>query len=109
MGCSRACRWGTAARSISWTRTWRRSLPPDLAVWSTLHAKSSPQKEHPVTYALWTVQILLALLYLFSGSMKLIMPIEEMTADIALPEFLLRFIGVAEILGGLGLALPGLF
>jgi uncharacterized membrane protein YphA (DoxX/SURF4 family) len=62
-----------------------------------------------VTYVLWTVQILLMLVFVFSGSMKLIMPIEEMTADIALPEFLLRFIGVSEVLGGLGLVLPGLF
>ena len=62
-----------------------------------------------MTYALWTVQVLLALLFLFGGSMKLIMPIEEMTADVPLPELLLRFIGVAEVLGGLGLMLPGLF
>jgi uncharacterized membrane protein YphA (DoxX/SURF4 family) len=62
-----------------------------------------------MTYTLWTVQVLLALIYVFSGSMKLIMPIEEMTADFALPEFLLRFIGVAEVTGGLGLVLPGLF
>ena len=62
-----------------------------------------------MTYVLWTVQILLALLYVFSGGMKLIMPFEEMTAEFYLPEFLLRFIGVAEVLGGLGLVLPGLF
>jgi len=62
-----------------------------------------------MTYALWTVQVLLALIYVFSGSMKLIMPFEEMTAEFYLPEFLLRFIGVAEVLGGLGLVLPGLF
>jgi uncharacterized membrane protein YphA (DoxX/SURF4 family) len=62
-----------------------------------------------MTYLLWTLQILLALLFLFAGGMKLIMPIEEMTADIPMPGLLLRFIGVAEVLGGLGLVLPGLF
>jgi uncharacterized membrane protein YphA (DoxX/SURF4 family) len=62
-----------------------------------------------VTYLLWTLQGLLALLFLFAGSMKLILPIEEMTAEIALPGLFLRFIGVAEVLGGLGLLLPGLF
>jgi hypothetical protein len=36
------------------------------------------------------------------------MPIEELTKQIALPGWFLRFIGVAEILGGLGLILPGL-
>jgi len=58
--------------------------------------------------ALWITQVLLALVYLFSGSMKLTMPIEEMTRDVPLPGAFLRFIGVAEVLGGLGLVLPGL-
>lgn len=59
-------------------------------------------------YALWTVQVLLALLFLFAGGMKLILPIEEMTRDVPMPGLFLRFIGVAELLGGLGLVLPGL-
>jgi uncharacterized membrane protein YphA (DoxX/SURF4 family) len=63
-----------------------------------------------VTYALWTVQVLLALLFLFAGGTKLVMPYEEMVAGmpVPLPELFLRFIGVAEVLGGLGLVLPGL-
>ena len=40
--------------------------------------------------------------------MKLIMPIEEMTQQIAMPGLFLRFIGVCEVLGGLGLILPWL-
>jgi uncharacterized membrane protein YphA (DoxX/SURF4 family) len=59
-------------------------------------------------YALWTIQVLLALLFLFAGAAKLVMPIEEMTKQIALPGAFLRFIAVAEILGALGLILPGL-
>lgn len=58
--------------------------------------------------ALWIIQVLLALLFMFSGVMKLILPIEEMTKQIALPELFLRFIGVCEVLGALGLILPGL-
>jgi uncharacterized membrane protein YphA (DoxX/SURF4 family) len=61
-----------------------------------------------MTYALWIVQGLLALLFLFAGSMKFIMPIEEMTKQVQLPGAFLRFIGVAEICGALGLILPGL-
>jgi DoxX-like family len=57
---------------------------------------------------LWIAQALLALLYLFTGGMKLIMPIEEMTRDVPLPGAFLRFIGVAEVLGALGLVLPWL-
>jgi uncharacterized membrane protein YphA (DoxX/SURF4 family) len=60
-------------------------------------------------YTLWVVQVLLALLFLFAGAMKFIMPIEEMTKQ--MPQFsgtFLHFIGVCEILGGLGMVLPGL-
>jgi uncharacterized membrane protein YphA (DoxX/SURF4 family) len=57
---------------------------------------------------LWIVQVLLALLFLFAGGMKLVLSIEEMTKEIAMPGWFLRFIGVAEVLGGLGLVLPGL-
>ena len=58
---------------------------------------------------LWIIQVLLALLFLFAGVTKLIMPIEEMTKQMPMPGMFLRFLGVAEVLGGLGLILPGLF
>ncbi|PYN43587.1 MAG: DoxX family protein, partial [Candidatus Rokuibacteriota bacterium] len=61
-----------------------------------------------MTYALWIVQGLLALLFLFAGVMKFIMSIEEMTRQIQMPAAFLWFIGVAEICGGLGLILPSL-
>ncbi len=61
-----------------------------------------------MTYALWIIQGLLALLFLFAGGMKLVLPIEEMTKQMPMPGPFLRFIGVAEILGALGLILPGL-
>ena len=57
---------------------------------------------------LWVVQGLLALVFLVAGGSKLIMPIEEMTKQIAFPGPFLRFLGVAEILGAIGLILPGL-
>jgi uncharacterized membrane protein YphA (DoxX/SURF4 family) len=57
---------------------------------------------------LWIVQALLALLFLFAGSMKLILPIEAMAGPVGLPGPFLRFIGVAEVLGGIGLILPWL-
>jgi len=58
---------------------------------------------------LWIIQVLLALLFLFAGVTKLILPIEEMTKQMPMPGLFLRFLGVAEVLGGLGLVLPGLF
>jgi len=63
-----------------------------------------------MTYALWVIQGLLALLFLFAGGMKLILPVEEMTKQmpVPLPGLFLRFIAVVEVLGALGLILPGL-
>jgi uncharacterized membrane protein YphA (DoxX/SURF4 family) len=50
----------------------------------------------------------LALLFVFAGAMKFIMPVQEMTKGmpVAVPGIFLHFIGVCEILGGLGLILP---
>jgi uncharacterized membrane protein YphA (DoxX/SURF4 family) len=59
---------------------------------------------------LWTIQILLAALFIFSGGIKLVMPIEDMIKQmpVALPGWFLQFIGVCELLGGIGMILPGL-
>jgi len=65
-------------------------------------------------YVLWIIQILLGLLFLFAGGSKLVMSIETMqelarqSGQSPLPGMLLRFIGLAELLGGLGLILPSL-
>ncbi|MBI2988882.1 MAG: DoxX family protein [Deltaproteobacteria bacterium] len=63
-----------------------------------------------MNYALWIVQWLLALLFLWAGGIKFVLPTEEMTKQmpVPLPGLFLRFIGVSEVLGALGLILPGL-
>jgi len=58
--------------------------------------------------ALWIVQGLLAALFLFAGVMKLVLPLDQMTGTIPLPGAFLRFIGVVEVLGAVGLILPSL-
>lgn len=58
--------------------------------------------------ALWVVQGLLAALFIFAGGSKLVMPIAALTKDVPLPGAFIRFIGVLELSGGLGLVLPGL-
>jgi len=58
--------------------------------------------------ALWVVQGLLAALFLWAGGMKLVLPIEKLAGPVPLPGPFMRFIGVAEVLGALGLILPGL-
>jgi uncharacterized membrane protein YphA (DoxX/SURF4 family) len=58
---------------------------------------------------LWTAQTLTALLFLFAGSTKFIMPVEKMQqGPIVFPLAFLYFIGICECLGALGLILPGL-
>jgi uncharacterized membrane protein YphA (DoxX/SURF4 family) len=62
---------------------------------------------------LWIIQILLALLFLFAGGTKLVMSMEALTAQappdaIQFSGLFIRFIGVVEVLGALGLVLPGL-
>jgi DoxX-like family len=61
-----------------------------------------------MNYALWIVQGLLALIFLFSGGMKLVLPLAALTGQMPLPGLFVRFIGVAEVLGAIGLILPGL-
>jgi hypothetical protein len=58
--------------------------------------------------ALWTVQGVLAGLFLFAGSTKWVLPPEMLNGPVALPLGFLRFIGAAEIVGALGLVLPGI-
>ena len=57
---------------------------------------------------LWVIQTLLALLFLLAGGAKLAMPAQQLTAHTPLPAAFLRFIGAVEVLGALGLLLPGM-
>jgi uncharacterized membrane protein YphA (DoxX/SURF4 family) len=59
---------------------------------------------------LWVVQGLLAAAFLLAGAPKLIMSAEQMASPgpIQVPVLLIRFIGVCEILGAIGMILPGL-
>jgi uncharacterized membrane protein YphA (DoxX/SURF4 family) len=63
---------------------------------------------------LWILQVLLALLFLFAGGTKLVLSTETLTQmgspnQIVMPVWFIRFIGVVEVLGALGLILPGVF
>ena len=70
----------------------------------------STTRARTLNRVLWTAQTLIALLFLFAGSMKFIMSPEQMQqGPIVLPIDFIRFIGTCEILGAFGLVLPGLF
>jgi len=58
---------------------------------------------------LWIVQALLAALFLFGGIMKLVTPAQALEQQAHMSGTFLKFIGVCETLGGLGLILPGIF
>ena len=60
-----------------------------------------------MTYALWFVQIVLSMLFLFAGGLKLVVPVEALGMPFQLPAVFVHFIGVCEVLGALGLILPG--
>jgi uncharacterized membrane protein YphA (DoxX/SURF4 family) len=61
-------------------------------------------------YLLWALQIVLGLAFLAAGFMKVSQPFDALGAQMVwvndVPEPLVRFIGLAEVLGGLGLVLP---
>lgn len=70
---------------------------------------SSPRG--PLHLALWGVQALLALAFLGAGSFKLSQPMDQLLANgmtfvAYTPEPLVRFIGLSEVAGALGLILP---
>jgi hypothetical protein len=57
---------------------------------------------------LWTLQGLLALLFLFGGGTKLAMDSAELSAQAHMSATFLQFIAVCELLGAVGLIVPWL-
>jgi DoxX-like family len=71
--------------------------------------KANGKKVSPIfNITLWIIQVLLALLFLWAGGLKLVLPMEQLKGPIELPELFIRFIGVAEVSGAIGLILPWL-
>ena len=66
-----------------------------------------------LTIGLWVAQVLLAVAYLGAGSMKLFQPMDALAGMgmgyvTTMPELFIRFLGLMEILGAIGLILPSL-
>ncbi len=59
---------------------------------------------------LWVLQSLLAVLFLMAGSSKIMTPIPDLATQMSwvnhYSEFMVRFIGAAEVAGGIGMILP---
>lgn len=77
---------------------------------STNKSRVNPSRRLITSIILWTAQVVIALMFLFAGGMKLVLPIALLVAQmpLPLPGLFVRFIGLAEFAGGLGLILPGL-
>jgi hypothetical protein len=70
---------------------------------------SLTQSHQPSTKRVWIAQGVLAALFLLAGGTKLVMPAAALAAQSHMPGGFIKFIGVCETLGALGLILPGLF
>ncbi|QFZ85052.1 DoxX family protein [Variovorax paradoxus] len=71
-----------------------------------------PSARQPLRIGLWTAQVLLAVAFCGIGLMKLTTPIPELAASMKWPgeysSTFVRFIGLIDLLGGLGILLPAL-
>ena len=75
-----------------------------------MQTSQKPSKALNIT--LWITQVLLAAMFLMAGVTKLTQPVENLAQMLPwttqVPEALVRFIGLAELLGAVGLILPSL-
>src|SRR5438128_166430 len=78
----------------------------------TIAWESGKQQGKALPIALWVAQILLALAFGMAGWMKVSTPLAELLKNMpdmaGMPGGLIRFIGISELAGALGLLLPAL-
>jgi putative oxidoreductase len=76
------------------------------------HMTNTVSKNNGLNIALWIVQVLLFAAFIISGFMILTLPIAQLSSTLPwtpeVPEMLVRFIGLAEAAGALGLLLPSI-
>lgn len=65
-----------------------------------------------INISLWVAQGLLAAMFIMAGAMKSTQPIEALAESLPwvkeVPSAMVRFIGISELLGGIGLLLPSI-
>jgi len=102
---------GTESRSIHAHKEVTMSTAVEVSHPSSLNGAAEADRSRGLGIALWVAQILLALVFGFAGSMKLLTPIDELAKNapwIKDSAFLVRFIGTSEMAGALGMLLPSL-
>ncbi len=79
---------------------------------STTATLAYPQPGRGLKIGLWVAQALIAALFIMAGVMKLSTPIAQLSANMPwtgqYPEGFVRFIGLVDLAGGLGILLPAL-
>ena len=69
-------------------------------------------KNKTTNIIVWVLQVVLATMFLMTGAMKTFQPISQLAASLPwvndVPAGLVRFIGVSELLAGIGLLLPSI-
>ncbi len=81
--------------------------PPPARHGDTMTTGMTGRSRRWTNVALWALQIVLSLMFLFAGGSKLVMSSATLASQSPLSIPFLRFVGVLEVLGGLGLVLPG--
>ncbi|MBL7784306.1 MAG: DoxX family protein [Chitinophagales bacterium] len=70
------------------------------------------QNSKVLNISLWVAQVLLSAMFLMAGVMKSTQPIEQLATSLPwvtqVPTGLVRFIGISELLGAIGLILPSI-
>ncbi len=88
---------------------WGRRIQLGTALRGGRMETSKMKKSKPSSsWGIWTLQVFLALFFLFAGVMKFIMPVQQMIQNTPFSGGFMHFIGAAEIVGAFGLVLPGL-
>src|SRR5579862_3887013 len=106
-------KFGSAVRRVGRGRIVRRVQTlrirneRGITMSHTISTQEVQRNHRRLGMSLWAAQGTLALVFIFAGVMKLVLPIEMMTQQVPLPGAFLRFIGVCETLGAISLILPG--
>lgn len=73
---------------------------------------TNQQNNKVMNIALWVAQVLLGAMFLMAGATKAFQPVEALEASLpwvtTVSSTLVKFIGISELLGGLGLLLPSI-
>ncbi len=74
---------------------------------------NQPKSSKAMHYSLWSVQIVLAASLMWAAWMKLVQPIDQLASmwpwACQVPIALVKFTGVVDLIGALGLIMPSLF